>query len=131
MIPLDGAPRYIYVQTFAFLIIYALLIDYFFLEKRRGWRIPVLGALVAWYFALNVQLGHYFFAVGTATRSQDGLHSPYVQSQEGNGLIVRQFFAELARLEKQNGSRKGIDLSVDKPADWPIVIDTRDEANKP
>jgi hypothetical protein len=131
MIPIDSAPRYVYAQTFAFLIMFVLLIEHFLFERRLQWRTAVTGVLVVWYFALNVLLGHYFFAVGTATRPQDRPPSPYVQSHDGNGFIVREFFVELAAVEKQNGSRKDISLSVDKPGDWPIIIDTRETAVRP
>lgn len=124
MLPLDGAPRYVYVQTIAFLLMFVLLLEHFLINHHPRWRSLAAGAVAAWYVALNVQLGHYFFTAGETARSQDSPPSLYVQSHEGNGLIVRQFFAELAALERQTGSRRGIRLSLDKPADWPIVIDT-------
>ena len=43
---------------------------------------------------------------------------------------MRDFFAELARIEAENGSRENIRLTADKPGDWPIIADTKGGAPK-
>jgi hypothetical protein len=79
---------------------------------------------------LNAQIGHYFVTTGPAARPPAGPVSHYVQSDERNGEIVRKFFAELERLEKETGSRDGIYLKADKPGDWPMIADTRTDPSK-
>ena len=81
--------------------------------------------MLVWYVGLNAQLGHLFVMTGSAARPPDLPPSMYVQSHPDNGSVVRDFFAELARREAENGSREGIYLSVDKVNDWPITVDTR------
>ena len=125
LVPLNGAPRYIYIPTLAFIVLYILLLDHFIVAERARRRAIVYSAVFALYLVLNAQLGHYFVATGPAARPQGRPHSAYVQSDAGNGRIVREFFAELDRLERQNGSREGIYLKANKPGDWPMIADTR------
>lgn len=130
LVPLNGAPRYIYVPTLAFIVLYLLLLDHFIVAERARRRVVVYSAVLALYLALNVQLGHHFVATGQAARPPGRAHSMYVQSDAGNGRIVREFFAELERLERQKGSREGIYLKANKPGDWPIIADTRNAPPK-
>jgi hypothetical protein len=126
LVPLNGAPRYIYLQTLALIVLFVLLLEHFVIVERLRRRLAVYGAIIILYLGLNIQLGHYFVTTGTATRPA----SLYAPSAPGNGRIVRDFFAELARLEKQNGSREGIYLKSDKPGDWPLIADTRNGGPK-
>ena len=125
LVPLNGAPRYIYLPTLAFIVMFVLLLDHFVISKQSRRRTTVYAAVVFLYVALNAQLGHYFVATGLAARPPGRPQSPYLQSDAGNGRIVENFFAELARLEARSGSRKNIYLMSDKPGDWPIIADTR------
>lgn len=125
LVPLNEAPRYIYVPTLAFIILYVLLLDHFIVAGRPRRRAVVYTLVFVLYLALNAQLGHYFVATGPAARPPGGPNSKYVQSDAGNGRIVREFFAELERLEQQNGTQEGIYLKANKPGDWPILADTR------
>jgi hypothetical protein len=126
MTPLNGAPRYIYIQSLAFTVLFVLLIAHFVRESSQ-WRKVAFVGVIAWYIALNFQTGAYLF-FDKAAQAQTHYQSPYRQSSAGNGDIVREFFTALMRIEEERGSRSGIFLSVDKPADWPIVVDTRDRA---
>ena len=126
------SPRYIYVQSLSFLLIYAILISALFqlrvaaaqarpqqarvrrLDSR--WLNLPLTLLLVHYFYLNTQFGYF---VRNASRT-----GPYHTAEPGNGLIVRRFFAQLAELEARQGSREGIHLEAPKRNDWPIVIDT-------
>jgi hypothetical protein len=74
-------------------------------------------ALLCHYYVLNTQFGHYF--VKNTQRA-----SPYYDPDARNGVIVHEFFARLAEIEQQLGSRQGIQLTADKINDWPISIDT-------
>ena len=128
--PLNAATRYMYVQSLAFLVLAVLLLEAFVVRGHARRRVAVFAAAVVVSLALNFQMGHFFVATSARARPADGPCGPYVQSHEGNGRIVREYFAELARREQQNGSREGIFLRADKPGDWPIVIDTRNPARE-
>ena len=127
---LNEAPRYIYLPTLAFLVLLVLLVDHFIVAERPRRRIVAYSTIVVFYVVLNAQLGHYFVGTGSAARPPGKPASPYVQSSTGNGRIVQKFFADLARLEKENSSRDGIHLTADKPGDWPIIVDTRTKQPK-
>jgi len=125
------SPRYIYLQSLCFLLLYGTIIaagwelGFSFL---RGRNLPIgrrlnqltivpLAALLCHYYILNTQFGHYF--VRNTQRA-----SPYYDPDARNGVIVREFFARLDEMEQRLGSRKGIQLTADKVNDWPISIDT-------
>jgi hypothetical protein len=134
---LNSAQRYIYVPTLAFLTAYVVLLDYWLRDRsvetggeasgsRLGTlRLVVLAGLLVWHVALNARMGHYFFATGAAARPAGGHRSRYVQAHPDNGIIVRDFFAELERAEERLGSRQGINLVANKFDDWAITIGER------
>ena len=72
---------------------------------------------------LNTQFGHYFFK--NTKRA-----GPYYDADARNGVIVREFFAQLAETEQRLGSAKGIELTAYKFNDWPIST-TDTTANPP
>jgi len=134
---LNYSPRYIYIQSVSFLVLFVILVTCL-TESRPDLATPLktrnshslasnnhylflMLLLLAHYFLLNTQFGHYFV---TNTK----LTGPYHYSDPENGRIVRDFFAELAQMEKRNGSYVGIYLVAEKKNDNPIVIDTRAEA---
>lgn len=126
---LDDAPRYVYLQSLAFIALGVVLLDTFFSvegdDAPRWRRRPVvLGAALVYALALNAQLGHYFVATGIAARPDQLTHSAYLPNHPDNGRIVREFFRDLEALERANGSRDGIHLTAEKIYDWRIVIDT-------
>jgi hypothetical protein len=133
VIPLNLAPRYVYVQSLAFLVLFVLLADHYLGARRTGdsspgastpWRSRVvMGAIVCWYVALNVQMGYYIRAA-----PEEAAGRPYLQASPESGRDVRDFFAELARTEDRLGSRDGIYLVLDKPYRWAITVDTRPTA---
>jgi hypothetical protein len=130
LVPLNGAPRYIYLPTLAFIVLFVLLLEHYVIGEQFRRRLITYSAIVVLYLGLNAQLGHYFFATGAAARPAGRPVSSYVQSDPANGRIVRDFFAQLAQLEQEKGSRNGIRLSGDKPGDWPIIVDTTTPAPK-
>jgi hypothetical protein len=126
------SPRYIYLQSFCFLLLFGTLLvsvwELGFSFLRAKWDRPLvrelarltfvpLAALLCHYYILNTQFGHYF--VKNTQRA-----SPYYDPDARNGVIVREFFARLAEIEQQLGSRQGIQLTADKINDWPITINT-------
>ena len=126
------SPRYIYLQSLCFLLLFgAVLVSAWelgFSFWRTRWDQPIvlnlgrltfipLAALLCHYYVLNTQFGHYF--VKNTQRA-----SPYYDPDARNGVIVHEFFARLAEIEQQLGSRQGIQLTADKINDWPISIDT-------
>lgn len=130
LVPINGAPRYVYLPTLAFVVLFVLLVEHFVVAERARRRAVAFGAVAVLYLGLNAQLGHYFVATGSAARPPGGPTSPYVPSDARNGWIVRGFFADLARIEAENGSRQNIRLTADKPGDWPIIADTQGGAPK-
>ncbi len=142
------APRYAYLQTLAFIMLLVCLVDALSNPRHgcshrrvndsmttseirpkpclkageeRSWTLILFVAMVLHYYLLNTQLGHYLF-VNTKTKS------PYLAAHPDNGRIVQQFFQELDRAEREQGSRAGIHLTATKLNDWPIEIDTRPAA---
>ena len=126
------SPRYIYLQSLCFLLLFGTILvsawDLAFSYLRAKWDRPIvrklgqltfvpLAALLCHYYILNTEFGHYF--VKNTQRA-----SPYYDPDARNGMIVREFFARLARIEQRLGSRSGIQLTADKFNDWPIHIDT-------
>jgi len=83
---------------------------------RRFAFLPLL-LLLCYYYFLNVQLGYYF-----PGRTQPA--GRYYDPHPRNGIIVREFFANLAATEQAHGSRQQIQMSAVKINDWPIIIDT-------
>jgi hypothetical protein len=125
----NNSPRYLYLQSFCFLLLFGTLLT-------RGWELArlrirsqhlvrkydrlafiPLAALVCHYYVLNTQLGHYFI------RNTQGA-SPYYDPDPRNGIIVREFFSKLAEIEQTPGSQQEIQLTAEKIKDWPITIDT-------
>lgn len=133
-VDMDDAPRYVYIQSLAFLVLFVILateITRLTVRRLRGTRTRtalrlrwgdtqafVLAALIGYYFLLNTQLGYYLAANTT-------VGGPYRYSDPQNGRIVRDFFDELATIEDKTGTRSGICLVAEKKDDWSIVIDTR------
>jgi hypothetical protein len=130
---LNLAVRYVYLPSLAFVMLYVLVADSWVRAAARAEPVRrlALGTFLAWYAALNAQLGHYILWNGAATRPADGPWSPYVQAHEDNGRIVRDFFAELAAIEARTGSREGFTLVADKKNDWPIRLGPRPERRRP
>jgi hypothetical protein len=125
----SDSPRYIYLQSLCFLLLFGtLLTDGWELARSRmpGQRpfekfsrlafLP-LGALLCHSYFLNTQFGHYF--VKNTQRVP-----PYFDADPQNGVAVREFFSKLADTEETRGSRREIQLTVEKIKDWPITIDT-------
>ena len=125
------SPRYIYLQSLCFLLLFGTALaagwelGLSFLPGRKQaigqnlsqLTILPLAALLCHYYILNTQFGHYF--VKNTQRA-----SPYYDPDARNGVIVREFFARLAEMEQELGSRQGIQLTANKVNDWPIRIDT-------
>jgi hypothetical protein len=123
------SPRYIYLQSLCFLLLFGTLVTAGWEVVRgkvteppgEGWfkRLAFLplAALVCHYYILNTQFGHYL--VGNTQRA-----GPYYDPDPQNGLIVREFFSKLADEEKAHGSWHGIQLTAQKVNDWPITVNT-------
>ncbi len=128
---INYSPRYIYLQSLCFLILFAALVvsvcelrfpsgtsRVLTLARSKFWPGRLLLLLVlTHYLFLNTQFGHYFFK--NTSRA-----SPYYDPDPANGLIVERFFAELAAAESEHHSREGIRLEALKKLDWPIIVDT-------
>jgi hypothetical protein len=129
---LNLAPRYIYLPSLAFVLVFVLIGDFWLRRYESAARVRAVafGVVVLWYGALNAQLGHYFVANSAATRPAEGAWSPYVQAHEENGRIIRDFFAELAEIEARTGTREGIVLVADKRNDWPIRLGPKPERRR-
>jgi hypothetical protein len=123
----SDAPRYIYLQSLCFLLLFGTLLttgwglvrprgQYLVQKYNRLASLP-LAALVCHYYLLNTQLGHYL-----VWNTQHA--SPYNDPDPQNGVIVREFFSKLAEAEETRGSRRDIRLTAEKIKDWPITIDT-------
>lgn len=123
------APRYIYIQSLCFLLLFGTLLT-------TGWELArsktvgqpraqkfsrlaflPLAALICHYYVLNTQFGHYL------VRNTQRV-GPYYDSDPQNGIIVREFFSKLADEEQTRGSRREIQLTAQKIKDWPITVDT-------
>ncbi|MEZ4663168.1 MAG: hypothetical protein R2911_36945 [Caldilineaceae bacterium] len=141
---IDHSPRYVYIQSLAFLVLFGGLVDALLRQRVQtphllaqgervelahtfnvgnavsfnGWANLAFAIIVLHYFLLNTQLGHYFM---TKRASQ----SPYLYADPNNGAIVYQFFQELAQAEIEHKGRTGIWMVAEKIDDWPIEIDTR------
>lgn len=121
--------RYIYIQSLCFLLLFGALLT-------TGWELACsrvvnqsttrnlrrlaflpIAALLCHYYALNTQMGHYFFWNTPSL-------SPYHAPDPGNGIIVREFFSKLADAEEARGSRREIQLTAEKIKDWHITLDT-------
>jgi hypothetical protein len=123
------SPRYIYLQSLCLLLLFGTLLscawelaDNRFASRpggqhlRRFAFLPLL-VLLCYYYALNVQLGYYF-----AGKTQPA--GRYYDPHPRNGVIVREFFANLAAAEQARSSHQQIQLTAAKINDWPIIIDT-------
>jgi hypothetical protein len=125
----SDAPRYIYLQSLCFLLLFGTLltagwelarskvVDQNLVQRFRRLAFLPLGALICHYYVLNTQFGHYL--VRNTQRA-----SPYYDPDPQNGIIVREFFSKLADAEQARGSRREIQLTAQKINDWPITIDT-------
>jgi hypothetical protein len=123
------SPRYIYIQSLCFLLLFGTLltagwelarskvVDQNLAQRFRRLAFLPLGALICHYYVLNTQFGHYL--VRNTQRA-----SPYYDPDPQNGIIVREFFSKLADAEQARGSRRKIQLTAQKINDWPITIDT-------
>jgi len=135
---INNAPRYIYLQSLCFLLLFGTVLvsawEVGCSYLRSKWNRPntqilsklsfvPLAALLCHYFVLNTQFGHYFFK--NTKRA-----GPYYDADARNGVIVREFFAQLAETEQRLGSAKGIELTAYKFNDWPIST-TDTTANPP
>jgi hypothetical protein len=126
---LNGAPRYVYLQSLACLVLFVCLVEHF--GPRVGHRAAgswarsrraIWAGIVIWYLGLNAAMGYFFVWQGSAARPSEMIWTPYVQSHPRNGVIIRDFFATLARLETEKATRDEIALTADKQNDWPITI---------
>ena len=125
----SDVPRYIYLQSLCFLLLFGTLLttgwelargrlrgQHFVQKYSRLASLP-LAALICYYYVLNTQLGHYL--VWNTPHA-----SPYYDPDPKNGVIVREFFSKLADAEEAHGSRRDIQLTAEKIKDWPITVDT-------
>jgi len=122
------SPRYIYIQSLCFLLLFATLLSSGWgiiwaqssngerAARYAGWSAAPLAVLVCYYAILNTQFGYF---VPNAKRT-----GPYYDTSPENGLIVQKFFNQLADRERINGSHRQIQLVAEKLNDWPIAIDT-------
>ena len=124
---LNPALRYFHVQTFFSL---ATLILVFHeaagaLVRRAGGRFSEGSTpgvdLRPLKVLLWVLVFVYFGLLNTIPKNVSG----YRSADPGNGVLVSRFFKDLDLAQKAAGSRQGIFLRLDKPNDWPMVIDTR------
>lgn len=125
----SDVPRYIYLQSLCFLLLFGTLLttgwalargwlrDQHFVQKNNRLATLPLAALICYYYALNTQLGHYL--VWNTPHA-----SPYYDPDPQNGVIVKEFFSKLAGAEEARGSRRDIQLTAEKIKDWPITVDT-------
>ena len=126
---MSGAPRYIYLQSLCFLLLFGTLlttgwemarsrvVDQHLAQKLRWLAFLPLAALICHYYVLNTQFGHYL------VRNTQRV-GPYYDPDPQNGIIVREFFSKLADAEQARGSRREIQLTAQKIKDWPITVDT-------
>jgi hypothetical protein len=126
------SPRYIYIQSLCFLLIFGVILTASWDLLRRHGRVKVsqpiaqapgrtafvpLAVLLCYYFILNTQFGYYL------GRNTQRLGS-YYDFDPGNGMVVREFFSSLAGMEQRRGSRTGIQLTAQKANDWSFSVDT-------
>jgi hypothetical protein len=125
---ISHSPRYIYLQSLSFLLLFGTVIvcAWEWVRRRLSARpiarwlgpaalLPLL-ALLFYYYLLNIQLGYGFV----------GKTQPvgrYYDPDPRNGLIVKEFFENLASEERRRNPG-GIELTASKINDWPITIDT-------
>lgn len=137
---IDDSPRYVYIQSLAFLALFVTFATGITRRVRRRlpgastsaladskWRRTetlILAAIVGHYFLLNMQLGYYVPLNSTAG-------GPYNYADRENGRIVHEYFKRLAAMEDRAGARAGICLAAEKKRDWAISIDTRAVQTKP
>lgn len=146
---IDYSPRYVYIQSLSFLVLFVGLADAFIRSRPDSTQFlaraersdptracvtasiatactratVVFSMVILHYFLLNTQLGHCH-VVDTKP------WNPYLDSHPDNGAIVARFFRDLAQAETENGGRAGIWLVAKKIRDWPIEIDTRTDGQR-
>ena len=125
----SDSPRYIYLQSLCFLLLFGTLlttgwelarsrvVNQSIAQKLGRLAFLPLAALLCHYYVLNTQFGHYL------VQNTQGV-SPYNAPDPQNGIIVKEFFSKLADEEEARGSRHEIRLTAEKINDWPITIDT-------
>jgi hypothetical protein len=123
------SPRYIYIQSLCFLLLFGTLltsgwdlarskvVDQPLAQKFSRLAFAPLTALICYYYILSTQFGHYL------VRNTQRV-GPYYDPDPQNGIIVREFFAKLADEEQARGSRREIQLTAQKIKDWSITVDT-------